>query len=325
MKELAGYEIEVPFGPAAGVVNGPNLELLAERVKDCLRSPVSAGKFGSITWEGGPGNEGDYGVVYYHNPVTGQTVNSMGLPNVGFHVAVREYPELRKFAEALGKPLVPSLSPGKGEDPVMVLPRMAEGFAEAGAPAIEINYSCPNKITGEGAREPILAYDVEQMAEIDGEIVRVVGTGVAVIRKLAPYVGEKKLLIPKVGELYAQAGGDVWLNLSNTIGGQRIPNEMGDPALKVPDNMGGMSGPYTAEMARDQLIRFKKILPAGIGVISCNGVIDGSEVFHRTDELRADLTEGATVYFENERRGISYGQTGQRVAEQYAEAVDASA
>lgn len=322
MKEFAGYEIEVPFGPAAGVLNGTNEELLVERIKDCIKSPVGIVPFGSNTWEGSVGNEPVYGVVYYHNEKTGQTVNSMGLPCVGFKKAKELYPELQKVAEGAGKPLVPSVSPGRGEDPARVLPDMVEGFAEIGAPAVEVNYSCPNKIADGGRREPILAFDIDQMEEIDREIVNCVGDSIVVIRKLAPYVGPHKSLIPKVGEMLARADGQVWVSLSNTIGSQRIPGQLGEPALKVPDNLGGMSGPYTAEMARDQLERFKKVLPQRIGVISCNGVMDGQEVFHRTEHLRADLTGAVTLYFENERHGISYGETGKRVAEQYAEALE---
>ncbi len=246
----------------------------------------------------------------------------MGLPNIGHRVAVAAYPEWQNIADAHGKPLVPSISPGKGEDPLEVLPRMAEGFAQAGAPAIEVNYSCPNKITDAGTREPILAFDLEQMAEVDEEIIQAVGVGVTVVRKLAPYVGIHRELIPRVAQLFTQTGGDVWLNLSNTIGGQRIPNEKGDPALKVPDNLGGMSGSYTRDMALDQLDQFRRLLPQRVGIISCNGVMDGLEVFHRVHERGADLTEAATLYFENERHRISYGETGQRIAEQYAEAIE---
>lgn len=324
MKEFAGYEIEVPFGPAAGVLNGANKEVLQKQIIDVLRSPVGLATFGSLTWEGGIGNEPKHGVVYHHDRATGQTVNSMGLPNIGFTEARKLYPEWQKMADDQGKPLIPSMSPGKGEDPLKVLPRMAEGFAEAGAPAIEINYSCPNKITDEGNREPILAFDLEQMEEIDEEIMHLVGSGVTVVRKLAPYVGDKKHLIPEVGKIFARAHGETWLNLSNTVGGQRILNRHCEPALSIPDNIGGLSGPFTRTMARDQLAHFRGVLPENIGIISCNGVFGGGEVFDRVHNLDADLTEGATVYFENERDGISYGETGQRIAEQYAEDVQNS-
>jgi dihydroorotate dehydrogenase (fumarate) len=322
VKEFAGYEIDVPFGPAAGVLNGSNQELLVEQIRQCLRSPVGLVTFGSITWEGGPGNEPEYGVVYYHNEGTGQTVNSMGLPNIGFHAAQRLYPEMKHFADEAGKPLVPSVSPGKDEDPLEVLPRMVEGFAEAGAPAIEVNYSCPNKITGEGTREPILAFDLEQMQEIDEEVVHRAGTDITIIRKLAPYLSDKRTMIPEVAALFTEASGDVWLNLSNTIGNQHVLDEMCEPGLKVPDNLGGMSGTYTGKMACDQLKRFREVLPREIGIISCNGVINGAEVFRRVHDLGADLTGGATVYLEWEKYGVSYGETGQRIAEAYAPMLD---
>ncbi|HVX48362.1 MAG TPA: hypothetical protein VHA05_03335 [Candidatus Saccharimonadales bacterium] len=322
MRRFADYDIEVPFAPAAGVLNGANEELLEEQIIDVLRSPAAMAIPGSFTWNGGSGNEG---TVYYYNKITGQSVNSVGLPNISGPRAAGLYPKWKEIGDFYGTPVMPSVSPGKGEDPAKVLPDMVELFVEAGAPAVEVNYSCPNKIDEHGGREPVLGHDLEQMEEIDAEIVRRVGDAVVISRKLPPYVGEKKMLIPAVGELFVRAGGRKVLDLSNTLGGQQIITERGDPALTVPGNLGGLSGPATSEIGRDQLKRFKDVLAKGIGTISCLGVDNGAEVFHRVDELEADLTCGATVFVENETRGISYGQTCQRIAEEYAEAVEAVA
>ena len=318
MKRFAGYDVEVPFAPAAGVLNGANEELLEQQISDVIRSPAGVVIPGSFTWLGGLGNEG---TVYYHNKMTGQTANSMGLPNISGPRAAGLYPKWKEIGDFYGTPVMPSVSPGKGEDPTKVLPDMVEMFVEAGAPAVEVNYSCPNKIDEQGGREPILGYDLEQMEEIDQEIVRRVGDAVVIDRKLPPYVGEKRLLIPAAGEIFSHADGRVVLSMSNTLGGQQVLTERGDPA----GNLGGMSGPATREVGRDQLKQFKDILPKDIGTISCLGVDSGKEVFHRVDELEADLACGATVFIENETLGISYGQTCQRIAEEYAEEVEAAA
>lgn len=317
-----GYEVDVPFGPAAGAINGVNEDVLLQKARQVLRSPVGAEWIGSFTWNGGPGNEPEYGVAYYHNKLTGQTVNSMGLPNIGYHRAVELYPELKKEADDYGKPVIPSISPGKGEDPAVVLPDMVAGFVEAGAPIVEVNYSCPNKIDKSGGREPLLGNDPEIMFSIDEEITRRVGDDIWVIRKLPPYLGEKKQLIPTVTDGFNKTKGRVALNISNTVGGQKILTELGEPALNVPDNIGGMSGPATIEIGRDQLRRFRtELLLSRVVLISSLGVTTGQEVHYRVDEGRgAVFTSGVTLYTENESAGIDYGKTGVKIAEEYAEA-----
>lgn len=322
MTEFAGYEIEVPFGPAAGVLNGINEALLVEQIIDVIKSPVGFVTFGSITYSGDAGNESQYGVVYYHDQATGRTYNAMGLPNIGYRRAVELYPELQKQADSHGKPLIPSIAAGKGENPLFVLPLMAEGFVDAGAQAVEVNYSCPNKITGSGGREPILGHNLEAMQAVDDEIVQRVGNDITIIRKMPRFTGKERSNIPDVAKLFADGRrGKVVLNILNAIDDQRGLTEIGDPALGVPDNIGGMSGPTTDKIGIDQLRRFKLQLPGGVGFIGCLGVMTGRNVFDRVHEHGANLASGVTIYFENEKIGISYGQTGLRIAEQYAEAI----
>jgi len=243
----------------------------------------------------------------------------MGLPNISIVEAEAMHPELQELADAEGKILAPSMSPGKGEDPTEVLPEMAHRFVRAGAKVIKINYSCPNKIVGGGGREAVLGNDLETMFEIDDKIVATVGEDLIIVRKLPPYVSDKKILIPEVAKRFSNVRGKVVLALSNTIGGQYILTELGDPALNVPGNLGGLSGPATIEVGRDQLRRFRELLPHHVGIISCLGVTNGQEVYRRVDEMGADLAEGVTVFIENEtHRSMTYGQTAQELAEEYA-------
>jgi dihydroorotate dehydrogenase len=316
-----GYDFEgVPFGPAAGAINGPNEEEIRVHIKDVARSQAEAVKWGSLTWNGGLGNAEIFYPVYYHNPATGQTVNSMGLPNVGHDRGLALQREMQPIVEAEGKPLIPSFSPGKGEDPFEVLPQMAYDFAEAGTKILEVNLSCPNKILEGEQREATLGHDREIVDELDDRIRAEVGSAITIIYKEPPFVGEHSLLMPRVEEFYHRVHRKTAANFSNTIGGQRIPNESGDPALGVPGNLGGMSGPYTKEAGRRQLRELGPRLPKAIGAFSCLGVDSGYEVFYRVDELNADYTEGVTLFWENQKHGISFGQTMHRVAEEYAQA-----
>jgi dihydroorotate dehydrogenase len=301
------------------------VEEIEAKVVDVARSQTNAVTWGSITRNGGPGNAVEYGGnVYYHNSKTGETVNSLGLPNIGFKDALKLLPKLKAHTDEAGKPLITSISPGRGEDPMVVIPEMVYGLADAGAEFIEINYSCPNKVTEGGGRASIIGFDLDTMFEIDGYAAEQVD-GVVILRKLPPYLEDNADLIGGVAsgfESIARRNGSVILNLSNTIGGRKIYTETGQPALDVPGHIGGLSGPVTAETGRNQLHQFRSRTWATIGYVSSLGIMDGAEVYHRVHVLGADFTEGVTIFVENERRGISYGGTIDRIARQYVEAKD---
>jgi dihydroorotate dehydrogenase len=247
----------------------------------------------------------------------------MGLPNIGYARAAELYPVLKEQADFYGKPLIPSVSAVQGEDPRTVLPDMLEVFAEHGATILEVNYSCPNKITDDGKREPILGYDLEQMAEVDQVIAQRLGSSVLLLRKLPPYLAQKSKLIPSVANIFAgkQAVG---IHTANTVGGMQGRTERGYPALQVPGNTGGLSGPATKEIGEGQLRAFKALLPARVAVASSLGIWTGHHVFTRVHEQQADITGAVSIFYENERIGKSFGQTCQQIAEQYIEAVESA-
>ncbi len=323
MGNFGGYEIDVPFGPAAGVLNGANQDLLKEQAIDCLRSPAGVSWLGSITWNENAGLEALYGTVYYHNSVTGQTVNAMGLPNIGRARAARLYQELKPVADDYGKLLIPSVEPGHDQAPLTAFPLLVETFAEAGAPVVEVNYGCPNKLLDGGRRVTPLGYDIETIAAVEDAIFERLGRAVMIIRKLPFYRHETRQLIPQAAQLFNALGRGA-VNLSNTIGNQAVLTELAEPALQIPDNLGGLSGPATKTAARRQLSQFKKVLSSDIKVVSSLGVTTGQEVYARVTEMGADLTSGATVYIEGEKAGKSYGQTSVEIAEQYVEALEAA-
>ncbi len=314
--EFMDIEMEIPFAPAAGAINGPNIDSIIDRTRQIFRSPLTVSRWASATYNGGEGNEPKYGRVYYHNDLTGQTVNSLGLPSVSIAEMELAFPALQREANDRGKVLIPGVSAAMGDDPLKVLPEMAERLVEAGADRIEVNYSCPNKITEEGGREAILSFDLENMFAVDDEIISRVGLGVWVLRKIAPLVGERKHLIEPTAEYFSVAKGKKALSF-NTIGGQSILTEHGDPSLDVPGNVGGLSGPATKYVGRNLLRQFRAILPEEVQIDSALGVFDGAEVYERVDVMDANICSGATIYFENEKRGVNYRQTGVRMADEY--------
>ena len=295
MAEFLGIEAEIPFAPAAGAINGPNVDSIIEHTRQVLRSPLTFSRWASATYKGGEGNEPKYGRAYYHNPLTEQTVNSLGLPSVSIDTMEQIYPDLEKEAEDRGKVIIPGVSAAAGDDPMHVLPEMAERLVAAGAKRIEVNYSCPNKIVEGGGREPILSHDLETMMEVDEEVIKRVGTDIWVVRKIAPLVGEKRELISLTAQYFAKAAGKIALSF-NTIGGQSILTEYGELALHVPNNLGGLSGPATRLVGRDMLAAFRSLLPESVQIDSALGVYSGKEVFTRVDEMGANISSGVTVF-----------------------------
>ncbi len=321
--EFMGIEMEIPFAPASGAINGPNVDSIVDRTQQVLRSPLSLSRWASVTYNGGEGNEPKFGRVYYHNKVTGQTVNSLGLPSVSIEVLEQVYPDLHAEAEDRGKTIIPGVSAAVGDDPLEVLPEMAERMVESGAKRIEVNYSCPNKVTEDGGREPILSHDLETMMEVDERIIARVGLDIWVLRKIAPLVGQRKSLIVPTANYFAQAPGKVGLSF-NTIGGQSILTEEGDPALDVPNNVGGLSGPATRPVGRNMLRVFRELLPASVQIDSTLGVFNGADVHERVDEMGANVSSGVSIYWENEERGIDFYRTGLYIADGYYAAKEAA-
>ncbi len=321
--EFLGHQIEIPFAPAAGAINGPNLESIKAQLREIYVSPLQVARWASATYNGGLGNEPLYGRVYYHNELTGQTVNSLGLPSVSIEAMEQALPDLLQEAEDRGKILIPGVSAAAGDDPLEVLPEMAERLVEAGAERIELNYSCPNKITEDGGREAILSHDLETMIEVDEAVVARVGTGIWVVRKIAPLVAQRSTLIIPTANYFANVPGKVAISF-NTVGGQSILTETGEPALQVPGNVGGLSGPATKMIGRNMLTEFRKRLPKRVQIDSALGVSTGAEIHVRVDELGADIASGVTVFMENEGRGKTYSQIARRIADQYYDAKEAA-
>jgi dihydroorotate dehydrogenase len=324
MSHFRSYEDGfMPFAPAAGAINGLSEEEIISKIIDVAKSPANAVKWGSITLNR---NQGNSGRTYSHNSISGTTVNALGLPNIGYFAARKLQKQMQPQVEAEGKPLIPSFSPGKGEDPSDVLPQIAYGLAEAGVKLMEVNYSCQNKEAESGGYEPILGNDLDAMFEVDEKIVAAVGRDVELIRKLPPYFWYKYLSIAKVidgfNEISQRPGGDVILGLFNSVGNQTVFDEKGQPALAVGEsrqNLGSISGPKLAQMSINGLRRFKQALRPEVQVISSLGVDDANQIYERVDIEGADTTEGVTILWENEKQGKKFGQTITELAQKYHE------
>lgn len=332
--EFLGIEYEgIPFGPGPGAINGISPEAIRDRIADLCMSPAGIIYYGSI---GSRFNEGNSGTTYFHDPITGDTVNALGLPGLGIDRAEPIIRRASELCEEDRKVLVVSASTLAGESAPEVLPELVERIIEAGAPVVEVNYSCPNIVTSGGGRKPILGYDLDAILETREAIVDRVGTDQKIIEKLPPYVREYEDMITDVAGLYlGQVGrGVVAVSGFNTIPGVTL-ERLGKPVLRivaevdgeeVVTHAGGLSGLRQADLMFEMQQRLGGELPRGIGFVAANGVATGAEVLRRTSEgvCPAIAAVAVTPFFEGEKAGKSYGRVASQIAQEYFEAQEAA-
>jgi dihydroorotate dehydrogenase len=323
----------IPFGPGPGAINGLNPADIRSKFMDICRSPAGLFYYGSLTPQERFGNKGE---TYYHDPITGKTVNSMGLPNLGIDNAKDIMIFGQQVADDNGKEFIVSVSAAPGEDPSQVLPMLASKVLDAGVRRVEVNYSCPNKVATDGvSREPVLGYDIVQVLRTRERIFSVVGDDTYVIEKWPPYLSED---LPKNYSAELREMFDFLLNskngrkvggiaLSNTIMGIDLKQDDGTHALDIVStatngdithsHVGGMSGPYVAETMREELEEAAfRTQWREIDLISAGGVDNGREVLRR--KLRGAVASiGVTTFWEGEKVGRSFGRTVSVIAEEY--------
>lgn len=299
--QLAGQELDSPLVNAAGSINGPYTERLLHEVGVLAATGIGAITVGSFTMPAQEGNGAKFGEpVYYHDREAGKTYNSMGLPNIGFEAAVGLIPEIISRAE--GKPVIfsgsPTNAPVHGSS-VEQATRLAYGFLQAGAKLVEINVSCPNVVTEDGGRKPIMGYDLETMQELVDALTTSVGEGEKLGVKLPPYLSyEEKAVAADLAKLLRASNVFAFLVTANTIPNQEPLNANGEHILTVHGGKGGMSGPATKDVGREQLRLWHALLDSKADIISTLGLDSGKELKTRL-QLGAAAAGGVTFLWES--------------------------
>lgn len=303
--KLAGHTIETPLVNAAGSINGTNPELILQEISTLADTAIGAITVGSFTVLPQAGNEAAFGgPVYYHDHTTGATYNSMGLPNIGVEAAKKLMPEILARAHDRGKPVIVSVSPTQATrqigDPFEQIVRLVYEMQLADVDFIEVNTSCPNVVTAGGGRKPMLGYDLEGMHELVNRIAPWSGTIDSKVGvKLPPYMtDEEKAIVPPLAALFKKKRAFGFAVTANTIPNQIALDEAGNPILSVPEGKGGMSGPATKAVGREQLILWREELGDEIEIISTLGVDSGRELGMRR-QLGASAASGVTFLWES--------------------------
>ena len=249
---IAGVTFPSCFMNASGALCMTREELLA-----LGRSRAGAIVTKSMTVEPRNGNPEPR---YYGFP--GGSINSMGLPNLGYLAYAELIPELKQF----GKPVIASIA-GLCEDDFLTMARVIN---QANPDLIEVNLSCPN-IPG----KPQIAYDPVDSERLLKRVRPLITVPMGV--KLPPYFDPAHHAV--MAEVIGRCGVD-YLNLINSVGnGLVIDPKRETPVIKPKGGFGGLGGALIKPVALANVRAFWKLLAGRIPIIGTGGVMQGSDAF----------------------------------------------
>lgn len=194
------------------------------------------------------------------------SLNSMGLPNLGYREYARFIPKLKEF----GKPVIASIASAPCVHklpPVEQYREIAIAMAKAGADALELNLSCPN------LEDVPIAMDPPSVRAVLHAVTRDVTIPVGV--KLAPYNN-----VPKLFEEVARTLLDFDLAYIATINSEPLTLDIDlttrTKVIRPNDGYGGLGGPAVLPIALAEVHRFYKFFQkhrAPIAVWGVGGII----------------------------------------------------
>jgi dihydroorotate dehydrogenase (fumarate) len=249
---IAGVTFPSCFMNAAGALCVTRDELIA-----LGHSKAGAIVTKSMTVESRQGNPEPR---YYGFP--GGSINSMGLPNLGYRAYAELIPELKK----LGKPVIASIA-GLCEDD---FPTIATTINAANPDLIEVNLSCPN-IPG----KPQIGYDPEASERLLKRVRQVITVPMGV--KLPPYFDPAHHDV--MGKVIGRCHVD-FINMINSVGnGLVVDPEREAVVIKPKGGFGGLGGTLIKPVALANVRAFYKIFQGRIPIIGTGGVVNGIDAF----------------------------------------------
>ncbi|GJL53540.1 MAG: dihydroorotate dehydrogenase A (fumarate) [Nitrospirales bacterium] len=192
----------------------------------------------------------------------GGSINSMGLPNLGYHAYTELIPDLRVY----NKPIVASIAGLKPSDFLEAVTAVNDAKPDL----MEINLSCPN-IPG----KPQIGYDLHASEDL-----------LLKIRDRAiPPIGVK--LPPYFDPVHHEAMADMltrvgvaFISAINSVGnGLVLDAETETVVIKPKGGFGGIGGRIIKPVALANVRAFYKLVGEHIQIIGTGGVETGQDVF----------------------------------------------
>ncbi len=249
---IAGVRFPACFMNAAGAlcVTQDELEALG-------RSGAGAIVTKSMTLEARTGNPEPRYVSF-----PGGSINSMGLPNLGYRRYVELIPELKRFK----KPVIASVA-GLQEDDFVTI---AEAVNRCGPDLIEVNLSCPN-IPG----KPQIGYDPDASERLLKRVRRLITVPMGV--KLPPYFDPAHHQV--MHGVLSKIGLD-FLSLINSVGNGLVVDPVRECAvIKPKGGFGGLGGTIIKPVALANVRAFWRLFGGALPIIGTGGVMTGQDAF----------------------------------------------
>lgn len=208
------------------------------------------------------------------------SIQSMGLPNLGFEAYLDILPRLKKY----NKPIIASISGLSVEDNV----RMVSAFQASDADLLEVNFSCPN-IPG----KPQLGYDFEQTDKALKAITQLGDKPLGI--KLPAYFDFSHFkTVAEILSSYPVS----FISSINSIGNTLVIDpETEQPVIKPNNGFGGLCGHYVKPIGLANVKAFRDLLPSHINIMGVGGVYTGTDAFEYL-LAGADAVQVATCYQE---------------------------
>ena len=194
--------------------------------------------------------------------IEGGSINSMGLPNLGYPAYAKLIPKLKRFK----KPVIASLAGLKPDDFL----EGAKVLNAASPDLVEVNLSCPN-IPG----KPQIGYDLEETERLLREIQKIFSIPFGV--KLPPYFDP--IHHQKIAEVLQQVG-VAFVTVINSVGNTLVvDSELEQVVIKPKGGFGGLGGRIIKPVALANVRAFWKIWGDQIPIIGTGGVENGTDIF----------------------------------------------
>lgn len=257
--QFLGHAFATPFMNAAGVMcqTSDQLNTLAASSSGSLVTKSCTSEF----------REGNPEPRYSSAPLG--SINSMGLPNLGFDFyfdyALNTFPKNNNRS----KPLFFSISGLTLGESVSMAERL-NLLGNAGKVILELNLSCPN-VPG----KPQIGYDMEDMDRYLSEVSRVYDAPFGV--KMPPYFDIAHF--DAAAEVLNRYERVAFVTCINSVGNALLIDVKTESVLIKPKNgFGGLGGQYVLPTALANVNAFYTRCPSK-KVIGCGGVSSGSEAF----------------------------------------------
>jgi len=215
------------------------------------------------------------------------SINSMGLPNLGY----KYYNDITPKLKSYGKPLIASIAGAESQE----YEKIVEAFNSSNVDILEINLSCPNVVG-----RPQIGYDFEMSEEIMGVVGDVSDKPWGV--KLPPYFDF--VHFEEMASILNNSKISFIVSINSIGNALFIDWETEKVLIKPKGGFGGLGGKYIKPTALANVRKFHELLDKKIKIVGVGGIYSGIDAFEF-------ILSGATLL----QLGTSFAQEGPQIFE----------